>query len=169
MEGHLRAKEADWATGLLTLPGENWSSPGKRDQETFMRMKLNRKVGNDVNGAPHQRMRSVASGRSGIDGATQVVNKRNPCATEQIFGCKEQTYVGTWNVRTLYATGQLEILIHQMKDVNWSILGLSEVRWTGEGEINKEDYKIIYSGRTDDRHQDGVALIITRWTPAAGD
>jgi len=127
-----------------------------------MTMYLNRKVGNDVNGAPHQRMRSVASGRSGIDGATQVVNKRNPCATEQIFGCKEQTYVGTWNVRTLYATGQLEILIHQMKDVNWSILGLSEVRWTGEGEINKEDYKIIYSGRTDDRHQDGVALIMKK-------
>ena len=127
-----------------------------------MTMYLNRKVGNDVNGAPHQRMRSVASGRSGIDGATQVVNKRNPCATEQIFGCEERTYVGTWNVRTLYATGQLEILIHQMKDVNWSILGLSEVRWTGEGEINKEDYKIIYSGRTDDRHQDGVALIMKK-------
>src|SRR5678816_491143 len=91
--------------------------------------------------------RSVASGRGGMDGATQVVNKRNPCAKEQqLFGCRERMHVGTWNVKTLYATGQLDILLHQMKEINWSILGLSEVRWTGEGIIDKEEYKIIYSG-----------------------
>ena len=131
-----------------------------------MTMYQNRKVGNDVNGAPRQWMRSVASGRGGIDGATQVVNKRNPCAKEakeeNIFGCRERMYVGTWNVRTLYATGQLDILLHQMKEINWSILGLSEVRWTGEGVIDREEYKIIYSGRRDGRHQEGVALVMKR-------
>src|ERR1043165_3065874 len=117
LEGHLRAKEPDRPTGLLTLPGENWSSPGKRDQETFMRMKLNRKVGNDVNGASIQRNRGFASGRGGGYGATQVVNQRKPCTRREgrLFNGKKEICVGTWNVRTLYAPGQLDILLHQLK------------------------------------------------------
>ena len=50
---------------------------------------------------------------------------------------------------TLYATGQLEVLLHQLGRVRWSVIGLSEERWSGEGEINKNGYKIIYSERQD--------------------
>src|SRR6218665_1035139 len=40
-------------------------------------------------------------------------------------------------------------------------MGLSEVRWTGSGELDRDDYKIIYSG-PDNKHQDGVALILKK-------
>src|SRR6218665_528781 len=77
---------------------------------------------------------------------------------EQLFGFKDATYmyVGTWNVRRLYSAGQL---LHQLR---WSIMDLSEVRWTGSGELDRDDYKIIYSGRPDNKHQDGVALIVKK-------
>jgi len=68
--------------------------------------------------------------------------------------------VGTWNARTLYAPGQLGVLLHQLGRVRWSVIGLSEVRWPGEGEINKDGYKIIYSGRQGGGHQQGVAVVL---------
>src|SRR6218665_467346 len=66
----------------------------------------NRIADNDVNGASLQRQRGIASGRNGSK-AIQVVNQRNPCdksknredKRERLFGCKDTTYVGTWNVR----------------------------------------------------------------------
>src|ERR1043165_2339709 len=109
----------------------------------FVRMKLNRKVGNDVNGASIQRNRGFASGRGGGYGATQVVNQRKPCTRREgrLFNGKKEICVGTWNVRTLYAPGQLDILLHQLKRIRWGIIGLAEVRWPGEGEIGKEGCK----------------------------
>src|SRR6218665_241719 len=35
LKGHLRAKEIR-PTGLLTLPGEDWSPPGKRPRNSYM-------------------------------------------------------------------------------------------------------------------------------------
>jgi len=58
------------------------------------------------------------------------------------------------------ATGQLDVLLHQVKNLRWSVLGLCETRWTGAGEFCKDDVKVIYSGRKDDKHQEGVALIL---------
>lgn len=81
---------------------------------------------------------------------------------EHLINTMEKVYIGTWNVRTLHATGQLDILLHQLKNVSWSIMGLSEVRWTGAGEFDKGEYKVIYSGRTDDKHRQGVAMILKK-------
>lgn len=39
-----------------------------------------------------------------------------------------------------------------------SILGMSEIRWTGAGMIMSDKYKIIYSGRSG--HDYGVGIII---------
>lgn len=79
----------------------------------------NRKV-NDVNGASRKLLGSVASGRNGHSKANQVVNKQNPC--NSVFSCKENTYIGTWNVRTLSADGHIDILLHQLKNMRWSIM-----------------------------------------------
>jgi hypothetical protein len=38
---------------------------------------------------------------------------------------------------------------------------LSEVRWTDAGEFEKDGYKIIYSGRDDGLHQQGVGMLIS--------
>jgi len=101
-------------------------------------MRLNRnKALNDVNVAPQQRLGSAESGRNGDNKATQVVNKRNPCDKPKrkgtLFNCNKEAYIGTCNVRSLYAAGQLDTLLHQLNPMKWSIVGLNEVRWTGAG------------------------------------
>ena len=86
-----------------------------------------------------------------------------------ILSPEEMGYVGTWNVRTLYAAGQLDILLHQVKDLRWNVIGLSKTRWDGEGEMMKDGHKIIYSGRKDGKHQEGVALVLRKKRYASHD
>ena len=44
--------------------------------------------------------------------------------------------------------------------MNIDILGLSEIRWTGSGKIQKEQYTILYSGGQN--HTRGVGIIINK-------
>ena len=53
---------------------------------------------------------------------------------------------GTWNVRTLNRGGKLENLKKEMQKNEVSVLGVSEVRWKGKGEIRSHDYTVYYSG-----------------------
>jgi hypothetical protein len=53
---------------------------------------------------------------------------------------EEHSYkIGTWNVRTLNRGGRLENLKKEMQNNAVSILGVSEVRWKGQGEIRSGD------------------------------
>ena len=47
--------------------------------------------------------------------------------------CKEQYYIGTWNVRSMNQ-GKLEVVKQEMARVNVCILGVSDQRGTGMGE-----------------------------------
>ena len=49
--------------------------------------------------------------------------------------CKEQYFIGTWNVRSMNQ-GKLEVVKQEMARVNVDILGISELKWTGMGEFN---------------------------------
>ena len=68
--------------------------------------------------------------------------------------------IGTWNVRSLYATGKLDNAIKEAKYMNIDILGLSEIRWIVSGKIQKEQHTILYSGG--DNHTRGVGIIINK-------
>jgi hypothetical protein len=46
--------------------------------------------------------------------------------------------IGTWNVRTLNQGGKLENLKKEIRKNEVSVLGVSEVRWKGQGEIRSE-------------------------------
>ena len=54
------------------------------------------------------------------------------CATgrQTLKLARQQLTVGTWNVRTMWATGKLDLLREEMKRYRYDILGLSEIRWT---------------------------------------
>ena len=52
--------------------------------------------------------------------------------------CKEQYYIGNWNVRTMNQ-GKLEVVKQEMARVNVDILGISELKWTEMGEFNSDD------------------------------
>ena len=65
---------------------------------------------------------------------------------EVIQCCKEQYWIGTWNVR---CTNQdkLEVVKQEMARVNIDILRISELKWTGMGKFNSDDHYIYYCGQ----------------------
>ena len=74
--------------------------------------------------------------------------------------CKEQYYIGTWNVRYMNQ-GKLEVVKQEMARVNVDILGISELRWTRMGEFNSDDHYIYYCGQESLR-RNGVAIMVNR-------
>ena len=52
----------------------------------------------------------------------------------------------TWNVRTLGQAGGLENLTSGMDKCELNVVGLSEVRWPGKGEIVSGNYTMFFSG-----------------------
>ena len=50
--------------------------------------------------------------------------------------CKEQYCIATWNVKSMNQ-GKLEVVKQEMVRVNVDILGISELRWTGMGELTQ--------------------------------
>ena len=53
--------------------------------------------------------------------------------------CEEQYHIGTWNVRSMNQ-GKLEVVKQEMVRVNISILGISELKWTGMEEFTSDDH-----------------------------
>ena len=68
--------------------------------------------------------------------------------------------LGTWNVRSMNQ-GKLEVVKQEMARVNIDILGISELKWSGMGEFNSDDYYIYYCGQESIRIN-GVALIVSK-------
>ena len=43
--------------------------------------------------------------------------------------------------------GKLEVVKQEMVRVNMDIVGISELKWTGMGELNSDDHYIYYCGQ----------------------
>ena len=65
--------------------------------------------------------------------------------------------------------GKLEVVKQEMARVNVNILGISELKWTGMGEFNSEDYYIYYCGQESLR-RNGVAIMVNKrvWNAVLG-
>ena len=74
--------------------------------------------------------------------------------------CKEQYCTGTWNFRSMNQ-GKLKLVKQGMARVNIDILGISELRWTGMGELNSDDHYIYYWGQKSLR-RNGVAITVNK-------
>ena len=83
----------------------------------------------------------------------------------KVWCCKQQYYIGTWNVRSMNQ-GKLEV---EMARENINILGISELKWTGTGEFNSDDHYIYYCGQESLR-RNGVASIVNKrvWNSVLG-
>ena len=57
--------------------------------------------------------------------------------------------------------GKLEVVKQETARVNINILGISELKWTGMGDFNSDDYFIYYCGQESLR-RNGVAIIVNR-------
>ena len=80
-----------------------------------------------------------------------------------ILSTRTKLKIGCWNVRTMYETGKQAQVIREMRAYKLHLLGISECRWTGCGKrITSTGETIVYSGRNDEKHQGGVAIIMNR-------
>ena len=57
--------------------------------------------------------------------------------------------------------GKLEVVKQELARVNVNILGISDLRWTGMGELNSDGYYIYYCGQESLR-ENGVAIIVNK-------
>ena len=57
--------------------------------------------------------------------------------------------------------GKLEVVKQEMARVNNNILGISELKWTGMGELNSDDHYIYYCGQKSLR-RNGVAIMVNK-------
>ena len=74
--------------------------------------------------------------------------------------CKEQYYIGTWNLRSMNQ-GKLEVVKRDIAKVSINILGISELKWTGMGKFNSDDHDVYCCGQQSHR-RNGVALIVNK-------
>ena len=63
----------------------------------------------------------------------------------------------------MYQTGKLAQVVREFQNYGLDILGVCEAHWTGsEQRALASGHTILYSGRLDGHHTEGVALIMSR-------
>ena len=68
-----------------------------------------------------------------------------------VISSRAKTFIGTWNVRTMYETGKSRLIAAEMKKYKINILGICESRWTGSGQVKlSKGEQLLYSGHEED-------------------
>ena len=90
-------------------------------------------------------------------------SREEATSMNEVLSAKCKTRIGFWNVRTMNETGKLAQVTSEMRRFNLHLLGVSECRWTGTRRITTETREtVLYSGREDNHHFEGVALILKK-------
>ena len=95
-------------------------------------------------------------------GKSQESLEATPLTT--ILSPRTITRIGTWNVRTMFDLGKAAQVAAEMRKYRMSILGISEARWTGIGQVRLTTGElVIYSGNEGDGapHTHGVAFMLS--------
>jgi hypothetical protein len=50
-------------------------------------------------------------------------------------GMKKRTRIGFWNIRTMLEASKLSQVVKEMTNYKLDLLGLSEMRWCGSGDL----------------------------------
>ena len=94
---------------------------------------------------------------------TRPIRKEACTLIKSLANPKKTLRIGNWNVRTLYSVGKTAQVVKEMQRYNLDVLGISECRWSGSGRLKTQTGEtILYSGRDDNIHQSGVALVMTK-------
>lgn len=81
-----------------------------------------------------------------------------------ITGQKNKLNIGTWNVRSLLKECKVENTIQEMTRLKMDIMGLSEIRYAGNGIRKYSDATLYYSGNpeTGQSHYHGVGILVKK-------
>ena len=79
-----------------------------------------------------------------------------------MWSAKQVSTLATLNVRTLYAPGKLSCTLREINRYRCDVLGLAETHWVGEGEITLDGVRVLFSGREDGVHREGVAILLNK-------
>ena len=63
----------------------------------------------------------------------------------KVWCCKEKYFIGTWVIRSMNQD-KLNVVKQEVARVNFAILGISELKWTGVGEFDSVYHYIYYCG-----------------------
>ncbi|XP_072048553.1 craniofacial development protein 2-like [Amphiura filiformis] len=85
----------------------------------------------------------------------------NPDGKRAFLNAKQSIGIGTWNVRTLHQTGNLELLISELDNYDWEVMGIAETHFTIQGEFKQDGLQFLCSSN-EDFHRKGVALVLNK-------
>lgn len=60
----------------------------------------------------------------------------------------------------MYYPGKIHNVLKEMKKLQISILGISEMRWPNSGKVVIDDHTVVYAGEGSPQHRNGVAIIM---------
>ena len=137
---------------------ENPMNSMKRQKDRTLKDKLPRAVGAQY--ATGDQWRNNSRKNEGVE----PKQKQHPVVDvtsdrSKVRCCKEQYWVGTWNVRSM--NQGMEEVKQEMARVNIDILRISELKWTGMGEFKSDEHYIYYCGQEPLR-RNGVAIIVNK-------
>ena len=164
-DGQVMVERSDrkWSPGegtgkpLQYFCHENPMNSMRRQNDRILKEELPRSVGAQYATGDHWRNNSIKN--EGMEPnqkqypAVDVTGDRS-----KVWCYKEQYCIGTWNVRSINQD-KLEVVKQEMARVNVNILGISELKWTGMGEFNSDDYYMYYCGQEYLR-RNGVAIMV---------
>ena len=124
---------------------ENPMNSMKRQDDRILKEELPRSVGTQYATGDQWRNNSRKNEE------TEPKQKQHPVVgvtgdRSKVQFYKEQYCIGTWNVMSMNQ-GKLEVVKQEMARVNFDILGISKLKWTGMDEFNSDDYYIYYCGQ----------------------
>ena len=153
-----------WSTGegngkpLQYSCRENPMSSMKRQNDRTLKDELPRSVGTQYATGDQWRNNSRKNEETELKQHHPVVDVTGD--RNKVQSCKEQYCIGTWNVRSM-DQGKLEVVKQEMARVNIDILGISELKWNGMGELNSDDHYIYYCG-PEYLRRNGVSLRVNK-------
>ena len=165
MDRSWQSSDKMWSTGegngkpLQYSCLENPMNSMKKQNDRILKEELPRSVGAQYATGDEWRNNS----RKNED--TEPKQKQHPVVDvmgdgSKVQCCKKRYCIGIWNIRSMNQ-GKLEVVKQERARVNFDILGISELKWTGMGEFNSDDHYIYYCGQESLR-RNGVALIVNK-------